>query len=108
MRSARVATVRVGPTALELERGARGDGQRPEGVAGAALGVSAWALGSSFYDWGYASYGNPYYAESVAAQPIVIEQTAYGGEPQTVSVPGLAYDYSQPIDAQAAPPHVRK
>ena len=73
-------------------------------AAGAAVGVSAWALGSSFYDWGYSSYGNPYYAEPVAAQPIVIEQTAYGGEPQTVSVPALAYDYSQPIDAQAAPP----
>ena len=73
-------------------------------AAGAAVGVSAWALGSSFYDWGYASYGNPYYAESAAAQPIVIEQSAYGGEPQTVSVPALTYDYSQPIDAQAAPP----
>ena len=38
------------------------------------------------------------------AQPIVIEQTVAGGEPQTVTVPAFAYDYSQPIDTQAAPP----
>ena len=25
--------------------------------------MTAWGLGSSFYDWGYASYANPYYAE---------------------------------------------
>ena len=73
-------------------------------AAGAAVGVAAWALGSSFYDWGYASYANPYYAEAAAAEPIVIQQTIAGGEPQTVSVPALAYDYSQPIDTQAAPP----
>ena len=66
--------------------------------------MTAWALGSSFYNWGYASYANPYYAEPVAVQPIVIEQTVYGGEPQTVTVPALAYDYSQPIQTQAAPP----
>ena len=56
-------------------------------AAGAATGVTAWALGSSFYNWGYASYANPYYAEATVAQPIVIEQTIAGGEPQTVSVP---------------------
>ncbi len=67
-------------------------------------GVTAWALGSSFYNWGYSSYANPYYAEAAVAQPIVIEQTIVGGEPQTVSVPALAYDYSQPIDTQADPP----
>jgi tetratricopeptide (TPR) repeat protein len=71
---------------------------------GAAAGVTAWALGSSFYNWGYASYANPYYAEDVMAQPIVIEQTVAGGEPQTVTVPGYTYDYSQPIDTQSAPP----
>ncbi len=42
------------------------------------LGVTAWALGSSFYNWGYASYANPYYAEEAMAQPIVIEQTVVG------------------------------
>ena len=72
--------------------------------AAGAVGVTAWALGSSFYNWGYASYANPYYAEPAAAQPIVIEQTVYGGEPQTVSVPALAYDYNQPVDTLAAPP----
>ena len=71
---------------------------------GAASGVTAWALGSSFYNWGYASYANPYYAETAVAQPIVIEQTVAGGEPQTVTVPAYTYDYSQPIDTQSAPP----
>jgi tetratricopeptide (TPR) repeat protein len=66
--------------------------------------VTAWALGSSFYNWGYASYANPYYAEEFVAQPIVIEQTVAGGEPQTVTVPAYTYDYSQPIDTQSAPP----
>ena len=71
---------------------------------GAATGVSAWALGSSFYNWGYASYANPYYAEAAVAQPIVIEQNVAGGEPQTVTLPAYTYDYSQPIDTQSAPP----
>ena len=73
-------------------------------AAGTAIGVTAWALGSSFYNWGYASYANPYYAEEAVAQPIVIEQTVAGGEPQTVTVPAYTYDYSQPIDTQSAPP----
>ena len=73
-------------------------------ATGTALGVTAWALGSSFYNWGYASYANPYYAEAPMAQPIVIEQTVVGAEPQTVTVPGYTYDYSQPIDTQSAPP----
>ena len=71
---------------------------------GAASGVTAWALGSSFYNWGYAGYANPYYAGQMVAQPIVIEQTVVGGEPQTVTVPAYTYDYSQPIDTQSAPP----
>ena len=67
--------------------------------------MTAWALGSSFYNWGYGGgYANPYYAEAAVAQPIVIEQTVVGGEPQTVTVPAFTYDYSQPIDTQAAPP----
>jgi tetratricopeptide (TPR) repeat protein len=66
--------------------------------------VTAWALGSSFYNWGYYPYANPYYAEEVVAQPIVIEQTVAGGEPQTVNVPAFTYDYSRPLDTQSAPP----
>src|SRR5262249_42065208 len=66
--------------------------------------VTVWALASSFYNWRYASYSNPYYAEQAVAEPIVIEQTIAGGEPQTVSVPAYTYDYSQPIDTQSAPP----
>lgn len=73
-------------------------------AAGAAVGVTAWALGSSFYNWDYSSYANPYYAEAAMAQPIVIEQTVAGGEPQVVTVPAYSYDYSQPIDTQSAPP----
>ena len=52
--------------------------------------MTAWALGSSFYNWGYASYANPYYADGDVAQPIVIEQTVAGGEPQTVTVPAYS------------------
>ena len=49
-------------------------------VGGRDRGVTAWALGSSFYNWGYASYANPYYAAGDGgAQPIVIEQTVVGG-----------------------------
>ncbi len=66
--------------------------------------MTAWALGSSFYNWGYSSYANPYYAEAAVAQPIVFEQTIADGAPQTVSVPAFAYDYSQPINTQAEPP----
>ena len=66
--------------------------------------MTAWALGSSFYNWGYASYANPYYAEAAMAQPIVIEQTVTGSEPQAVTVPAYNYDYSQPLDTQSAPP----
>ncbi len=73
-------------------------------AVGAAAGVTTWALGSSFYNWGYASYANPYYAAETVAQPIVIEQTVAGGEPLTVTVPAYTYDYSQPIDTQSAPP----
>jgi tetratricopeptide (TPR) repeat protein len=74
-------------------------------ATGAAVGVTAWALGSSFYNWGYGGgYANPYYADAAVPQPIIIEQVSAGGEPQAVSIPALAYDYSQPIDTQAAPP----
>ena len=62
--------------------------------------MAAWGLGSSYYTWGYSSYENPYYVEAPAEAPIVIEQTIAGGEPQTVTVPAVAYDYSQPIDTQ--------
>jgi tetratricopeptide (TPR) repeat protein len=70
---------------------------------GAAAGVTAWGFGSALYNWGYASYGNPYYYAN-AAQPIVVEQTVAGGVPQTVTIPALAFDYSQPLDTQAEPP----
>ena len=66
--------------------------------------MSAWALGSSFYGWGYGGgYANPYYAAAMMAQPIMVDQTV-AGEAQTVSVPALVYDYSQPIDTQSSPP----
>jgi tetratricopeptide (TPR) repeat protein len=71
---------------------------------GAAAGVTAWGLGSALFSWGYASYGNPYYATEAMAQPIVIEQTVSGGVPYSVTVPAVSYDYSRPIDTQAPPP----
>ena len=71
---------------------------------GAAAGVSAWALGSAFYSWGYAPYANPYYSTEIVTQPIVIEQVVEGGVPQSVTVPAVSYDYSRPIDTQAPPP----
>src|SRR5579864_4110098 len=71
---------------------------------GAVAGVTAWGLGSSLYSWGYASYANPYYSTETYSQPIVIEQVVADGTPQTITVPAVAYDYSQPINTQAPPP----
>jgi len=64
-------------------------------AVGAFTGVAGWGLGSSIYSWGYAPYSNPYYEE--AAAPVVVAQPVEGQ-------PLVAYDYSQPIDAQAPPP----
>ncbi len=72
-------------------------------AAGTAVGVTAWGLGSSLFNWGYASYGNPYYG-AAAAQPIVIQQPVDGGAAQAVTVPASTFDYSQPLDTQASPP----
>jgi len=71
---------------------------------GAAAGVTAWGLGSAYWNWGCASYANPYYYAEAVAQPIVIEQVSAEGVPQTVTVPAMAYDYSQPINTESAPP----
>jgi tetratricopeptide (TPR) repeat protein len=72
---------------------------------GAAVGVTSWALGSAFYNWGYGSYTNPYsYGAEVVTQPIVIQQTTPEGVSQAVSVPATSYDYSQPLDTQSPPP----
>jgi tetratricopeptide (TPR) repeat protein len=71
---------------------------------GAVAGVAAWALGSAYWNWGCGAYANPYYYAEAVAQPIVIEQVSSEGVPQTVSVPAIAYDYSQPINTESAPP----
>jgi tetratricopeptide (TPR) repeat protein len=59
-------------------------------------GIGAWGIGSPYYNWGYASYANPYYPSAAIAagaqQPVVAESAA------------PPYDYAQPIDAQAQPP----
>jgi tetratricopeptide (TPR) repeat protein len=73
-------------------------------AVGAAAGVTAWALGSAYYNWGCGSYANPYYYAEPVAQPIVIEQVSEEGVPQTFSVPAMAYDYSQPLNTESAPP----
>jgi TolA-binding protein len=49
----------------------------------AAVGLTSWALGSSFYNYGYASYANPYY---VPTQYVVVDSPAV--------------NYSQPIPTQ--------
>ena len=53
----------------------------------AAVGLTSWALGSSFYNYGYASYANPYY---VPTQYVVVDSPAV--------------NYSQPISTQAYTP----
>ncbi len=64
-------------------------------TTGAFWGLTAWGLGSAFYNWGFASYVNPYYvAPTVIQQPVVVQQP--------VAVP--VYDYSQPINTEAPPP----
>jgi len=50
----------------------------------AAVGLTSWALGSSFYNCGYASYSNPYYVPT-----------------QYVVVSSPAVDYSAPIATQS-------
>ena len=47
------------------------------------MGLTSWALGSSFYNYGYASYANPYY---VPTQYVVVDSPAV--------------NYSQPIPTQ--------
>jgi tetratricopeptide (TPR) repeat protein len=55
--------------------------------------VTGWALGSSFYNWGYASYMNPYYAEAAGSadrdRANVVEASCRRYRPHS-------YDYSQP------------
>jgi tetratricopeptide (TPR) repeat protein len=68
-------------------------------ATGLALGgLGAWGVGSSLYNWGYASYANPYYVQ----QPIVVQQPVVVDQPVVQQTP--VYDYSQPIDTTAAPP----
>jgi tetratricopeptide (TPR) repeat protein len=57
---------------------------------GLGAGIGAWGYGSSLYNWGYSNYANPYYVNI----PVAV------GQP----VAAFPYDYSQPIDTQAAPP----
>jgi len=58
--------------------------------AGLGWGLSPWLFGPMLYDWGYASYYNPYY--DIAYPPAVV-----------ASQP-LVYDYSQPISAAGQAP----
>jgi tetratricopeptide (TPR) repeat protein len=59
---------------------------------GMGYGLSSWLFGPMLYNWGYSSYSNPYYGGyGAGAAPVVVQQP-------------VIYDYSQPIDATAAPP----
>lgn len=57
--------------------------------AGLGWGLSSWLYGPMLYDWGYASYYNPYYdlayPAGAVAQPLI-------------------YDYSQPLSAVTTTP----
>lgn len=64
------------------------------GTGLAVGGLGMWGFGSALYGWGYMPYVNPYYA----AAPVVVQQ------PVVVDQPVPIYDYSQPIDTEAAPP----
>jgi tetratricopeptide (TPR) repeat protein len=56
--------------------------------AGLGWGLSSWAYGPMLYNWGYWNYSNPY---AYAPSTVVVEQP-------------VVYDYSQPINPEAAPP----
>jgi len=58
--------------------------------AGLGWGLSPWLFGPMLYDWGYASYYNPYY--DIAYPPAV------------VAAQPLVYDYSQPLSAASQAP----
>jgi tetratricopeptide (TPR) repeat protein len=58
---------------------------------GMGYGLASWLYGPMLYNWGYSNYYNPYY-----------QAGAYGG-PTVVGQP-ITYDYTQPINASAAPP----
>jgi tetratricopeptide (TPR) repeat protein len=55
------------------------------------LGLSSWIYGPMLYNYGYATYRNPYVEKNAATETHVAQQPA-------------AYDYSQPINAQRTPP----
>ncbi len=61
--------------------------------AGLMAGVGMWGLGSALYGYGYSGYNNPYYGAGVGQAGLYAP-----------SAGGPAYDYSQPINTQAAPP----
>jgi tetratricopeptide (TPR) repeat protein len=55
------------------------------------LGLSSWIYGPMLYNYGYATYSNPYVEAGSSPRTHVPQQPA-------------AYDYSQPINAQRTPP----
>ncbi len=61
--------------------------------AGLMAGVGMWGLGSALYGYGYSGYNNPYHGAGVGQAGLYAP-----------SAGGPAYDYSQPINTQAAPP----
>jgi tetratricopeptide (TPR) repeat protein len=58
---------------------------------GLGWGLSSWLYGPMLYGWGYSNYYNPYYGGGYGGNTVIVQ-------------PPIVYDYSQPINAQTAPP----
>jgi tetratricopeptide (TPR) repeat protein len=69
------------------DAGFQGAGSRGEPSIGLGWGLSSWLFGPMLYTYGYFPYANPYDRAS-----------------KVVSRRPAARDYSQPLDAQSAPP----
>ncbi len=74
-----------------------GSGFYGPGLGWGGLGLASWLYGPSLYSWGYSPYYNPFYM--VQQQPVIVQQPVVVNQP----VQAQGYDYSQPINATAAP-----
>ena len=67
--------------------------------------LMGWGMGSSLYNWGYSSYVNPYYSYVPQSTVIVQQQpNTVVVEQPTQTVVAQPYDYSRPLNTEAAQP----